>query len=345
MKGNPSQSDQIKIAYNDVAAYRPGGYQPFNISDGLVSETAATDPVFNSDMFHNTYYSLWEQDVEQRKQQISQKASDIVRSGANCLNFQNVNQCMSTCSQRDTCTGFYVDSAPGATAKTPGKCCLLLNPSVTDNRNYTQERPTTLTADANLAIDKLIRKMQESDGKLVFDFVRMDNDNSMYKTDVPREQCKTLCPKCIMGKCPADYKCTNLMADPRYNFSCLIGNNDYYDETAGRTFDSPKIPYLDAKYQLNEYAGYDRANSVPNLKVPESERYDLFDRLMPTNDELQSAFVAYDEEHIGPLTYHPRFNKSFDVLEESYNPDMLLIRGGNNVIGKYNRTVPVVRKN
>lgn len=339
-----SQSDQIKIAYNDVAAYRPGGYQPFNISDGIVSETVATDPVYNSDMFHNSYYSLWKQDVEGYKQKVTKRAEDIVKSGSNCLNFQNVNQCMSTCTKTNNCTGFYVDTKPAAGV--PGKCCMMINPSITDNRDYTKYRPSTLDDEANIAIIKLIRKMQESDGKLVFDFVRIDKDNSMYNTAVPREQCKSLCPKCILGKCPANYKCTNLMADPRYNFSCLIGNNDKYDEKTGQTFDSPNIPYLDAKYQLNEYAGYNRPDSDPNLKVPESERYYLYDRILPTNDELQSAFVAFDEQHIGPLTYHPHFNKSFDVLEESYNPDNILIRGGNNIIGgKYNRVVPTSIKN
>lgn len=340
-----SQSDQIKVAYNDVAAYRPGGYQPFNISDGLVSETIATDPVYNSDMFHNNYYSLWKQDVDDYKGKVTARAKDIISSGKNCLNFNNVNQCMSECTKTNTCTGFYVDSVPNSSTKTPGKCCMMLNPSITDNKNFTQARPSSLDDAANLAIVKLIRKFQESDGKLVFDFVRMDKDNSMYKTDVPREQCKSMCPKCILGRCPADYRCSNLLADPRYNFSCLIGNNDLYDEKTGRVFDGPNVPYLDAKYQLNEYAGYNRADSIPNLSVPESERYYLLDRVLPTNDELQSAFVAYDEEHIGPMTLHPHFDKTYDVLEQSNNPQSIEIRGGNNVIGKYNRVVPTSRKN
>jgi hypothetical protein len=75
------------------------------------------------------------------------------------------------------------------------------------------------------------------------------------------------------------------------------------------------------------------------------------DRTLPTHDELQSAFTAFDENHAGPWTFHPSFNRNFNPQLESSNPDQIGTRGGNDPIGinsfwargpyyPTNRTVP-----
>jgi len=359
IRADNSRENQAKLAYNDVAAYRPGGIHPFNISASIISQTQSESPVYNADIFDNSYYSLWESDQDKELSVITKRADDIVKTGANCIDFKNVNQCMSVCSNSPNCVGFYIDEpgVRGATGARPGKCCMMVNPPYAANRHSYDRLPNDLDTHSLRTINKLIERDRETSGKLVFDYIRTDSQNGTYKTDITREQCRNICPKCIMGRCPENYRCTNMNADPRYNFTCLITNEDRYNENKpGYQFDSPAVPYLDVKYQLNEYAGFNSNTEYPILRIPESERYYLADRILPTHDELQSAFTSYDENHVGPLTYHASFNRDFNVQQESMNPDQIGIRGGNDPIGitsnfrrgpyySTNRTVPNVKSN
>ena len=355
IRGADSRETQTKIAFNDIAAYRPGGIHPFNISASIISQNQAESPVYNADMFHNSYYSLWEADQQRELEEVTKKADEIIKTEATCLNYKNVNQCMSVCSNSPNCVGFYIDR-PG-TPGTPGKCCLMVNPPYAANRHAYDRLPNNIDTNGFRTINKLIERDRETNGKLVFDYIRTDGQNGTYKTDIPRAQCRNICPKCIMGRCPENYRCTNMTADPRYNYTCLITNEDRYDETKpGLRFDSPSVPFLDAKYQLNEYAGFDPNVEFPVLKTPESERYNLSDGVIPTYDQLQSAFTSYDENHVGPPTFRPTFNRNYNVEEQSSNPDQIAIRGGNDPIDinsefsrghnyKTNRTVPHVDSN
>ena len=330
--GQMPTETNTKVAYNDVAAYRPGGVHPFNISAKIISQTWATDPVVNADSFHNSYYDLWESDQRRESDLVGKKTEEIVRSKQNCVNFRNVNQCMSVCSGTPNCVGFYIDEPPDGIR--PGTCCMEVNPTYAANRHDYTRFPNELSMLGSRTIDKLIDRNKKTAGKLVFDYIRTDKGNGVYKADVTKQQCKNICPKCILGRCPENYRCTNLLSDPRYNHSCLIANEDRYDETKpGLQFDSPAVPYLDVKYQLNEYAAYERGNPPPILTVPETERYYLYDRILPTADELQSAFVAFDENHIGPYTFNSSFDKKYNVQLASQNLDELGTRGGNDPIG------------
>lgn len=353
--GSFSMESHNKVAYNDVAAYRPGGIHPFNISAEIVSQTLSTSPVANADMFHNNYYDLWEKEKIAEKKLVGEESDKIVNSQKNCIEFKNINQCMSVCAGTADCSGFYLDQKvtnQDGKMQVNNKCCMMVNPPYAANRHDRNRTPTETSMLASRTVNKLIRRAQDTDGKLVFDRIRNDHDGTVYKIDVPRQQCKSMCPKCILGRCPDNYRCVNLNADPRYNYSCLITNEDRYDENKkGYQFDSPDVPHLDSKYQLDEYAAYDPAITPPILSVPESERYYLFDGLIPTNDEYQSAFVEFDENHIGPNTFHPSFNKKYNVEKASTNIDEIGIRGGNDPIGitsterrgpyyKSNRVVP-----
>ncbi len=37
-----------------------------------------------------------------------------------------------------------------------------------------------------------------------------------------KKKCIELCPKCIIGRCPKNYRCADITADPRYKNSCII---------------------------------------------------------------------------------------------------------------------------
>jgi hypothetical protein len=358
IRADGSRETATKIAYNDIGAYRPGGVHPFNESGAIVSQTQAESPVYNADMFENPYYQLWEQEQNDELIRIADRENEMSKKEATCVNFKNVNQCMSVCSNSPDCVGFYVDkpASPGSTGTPiqPGKCCMLLTPPYAMNRHSYNRPPFSLDSYGLRTMSKLVKRDRETNGKLVFDYIRSDGQNGTYKVALTREQCKDICPKCIMGRCPIDYRCTNMTADPRYNEACIITNEDRYDENnPNLQFDSPYVPYLDATYQLDEYAGYDPNVEYPVLSVPETERYYLDDRILPTYDELQSAYRAFDENHVGPWTYHASFNRDYDPYLASSDVDQLGTRGGNDPIGinsqfargpyyPTNRTVPHV---
>ena len=94
-----------------------------------------------------------------------------------------------------------------------------------------------------------------------------------------------------------------MTADPRYNYSCIITNEGRYNEKAGHIFDGPEIPYLDEKYALNQYAGYDSQNREPVLIKPDNYAFNLAENIIPSREELQYDFRKFDANHVGPHTY------------------------------------------
>lgn len=354
IQADNSRETQTKLAYNDVSAYKPGGFHPYNISNAIISQNQSEDPVTNADQFHNSYYSLWDDNQKSKSALVSNRADEIVDMNATCVNFKNVNQCMSVCSASPNCKGFYIDKTG-----VENKCCMMINPLYNTNRHSYDKLPNNINTYGLRTINKEIEQDGQDgpDGKLVFEYIRKNDQNSTYKTDLTRAQCKNICPKCIMGRCPENYRCANMIADPRYNYSCMITNEDRYDENKpGQNFDSNLVPYLDDKYGLDEYAGYNPNVERQVSKVPESERYYLADGIIPTNDESQSAFTTYDEEHIGPRVSHPVFDKNYDLQKASKSVDQIGIRGGNDPVGimsnyrrgpyyPTNRTIPRVNPN
>lgn len=339
---NSPRASDTTVAFDDLAAYNPGGIRPYNISDILISQTPATDPVVNADEFYNSYYDLWDQEQKDVREQVRDKTADILDNNATCINFKNINQCMSVCSNSPNCKSFYINSLKdGRTGQGQNTCCMLIYPPYAANRHSYNGLPDNIDQFSYRTIGKLLKRDGLVEGKMVFDHVRNDGNNRTYKVDLDRKTCKTLCPKCIMGRCPDDYRCTNMTADPRYNQACLITNNDLYDERIDRTFDGPDVPYLDARYQLNEYAGYD-SNTYPLLFVPESFRYNLTDHVLPTFEDDENFFQKYDVHQVGPKTQHPVFDKSYNVKRESLNPAEVAVRGGNDPtnMSAYHRVGP-----
>lgn len=149
----------------------------------------------------------------------------------NCINFDKVNQCMTACDTNTGCNGFVVNQKNAANG---GRCCLI-------NRN---------------GQNGLLQKASQS-GLPVFQKL----ENGGYSSGVGRKQCRQICPKCINGECPGDYRCANMKFDPRTNNTCVVYNNSGYDETAGNVFDSSDVPNLNKTKGLTQYPGY---NNIVN---------------------------------------------------------------------------------
>jgi len=335
----PTFTSTIEVAYNDIGAQRrnDGRIRPFNESNILLSNAVAESSTFNADIFGNSYYQLWESDQKREAKTVRDRANEIMKTGVNCLDYKNVNQCMSVCDDMDTCNGFYIDS--------PGKCCMMVDPSYVENRNRYNKLPNNIDVYAQKTVNELIKHDNiRNKGKVIFDYVKDDKGNGAYRVDMDRSQCKSLCPKCIMGRCPKNYRCTNMTADPRYNQSCIITNEDNYDESIGKTFDGPNIPYLDEKYGLDQYAGYDMDIEEPVLSYPKDYDFDLDAGIVPTPNRLDRIYKKYDDYHIGPFTYGVDYDidereeemyltksiDNFSAKKDSESMDVIATRGGNN---------------
>lgn len=347
---DPSMSNAIVVGYNDIATQKRGNIRPFNESNIIMSNAIAESNTFNADAFGNTYYQLWESDQRREAKTVHERADEIMKTGVNCLEYKNVNQCMSVCDDMDTCQGFYIDS--------PGRCCIMVDPPYVYDRDRYNKLPNNTDVYAQKTVNEIIRREKVADaGKVIFDYVKDNNGNGVYRVNMTRQECKKLCPKCIMGRCPRGYRCTDMTADPRYNQSCIITNEDRYDETVGNTFDNPSIPYLDEKYGLDQYAGYDMNLQEPVVSFPNSDIFHLDAGIVPSRQQLDRIYKKYDDYHIGPYTYGTNYDISereeelnlsqgideynakletvvapglHSMQVESDNPDFIAIRGGND---------------
>lgn len=271
---------QNQVAANEVLASEIHSPDPsvsaWNDINSRISHAQAKNQNKN---FDNTYYMLWQSDLERQKNSIYGMANQIHDSKLNCVDFNNINQCMSVCSNTDTCSGFYVDS--------PGKCCMLVNPPYVDYRTRHNVPVDNTSEYAFRTLNNMVKQANLTDGKMIFNRTGSDGFNDRYVSNLSRNVCRTFCPKCIMGRCPKDYRCTNLMADPRYNHTCIITNEGRYDENLGNTFDNVTVPYLDDKHQLNEYAGYNNSIRRLSMKNP-SYKFNLEEGIVSTIDEIAS---------------------------------------------------------
>lgn len=222
---------------------------------------------------------------------------------------------------------------------------MMIDPPIDYDRDRYNRTPNNTYEYGQKTVNNMIR----ADGKkIIFDYVTNDNGNSAYRVDMNRKQCNKLCPKCIMGRCPEGYRCTNMTADPRYNQSCIITNEDRYNENTGDIYDADYIPHLDAIYALNQYAGYDDIDEDPVLMIPETDALTLTDEVVPSQKELRKLNKKYDRDHIGPNTFVDELNydiaqktlqknitqefEVYDAQKESDNMDVIATRGENDPV-------------
>jgi len=223
----------------------------------------------------NSYYELWNTERKLTGDYVANEAENIMQSGATCLSYDNINQCMSQCTSSDGCNGFYVSE--------PGTCCLTYNPKFDTRRTSMLDVPNSRLQDTYRSISDYIRNKQITEGKPVFEKIGGENiGDSMYRVPLDRKSCRSLCPKCVLGQCPRNYRCKDIQSDPRQNNGCIITNEDRYDETEGLTFDSDKLNFLNPQYQIQQDAGI-----IPDEYEPLSDT----DYATPGVNKLDKMFV------------------------------------------------------
>jgi len=240
-----------------------GEVAPYQINQALLLQQL--ERANGPNLYDNSYYDLWNSERRKTGDLIRKKASEIIAGQASCIPFKHVNQCMSECTSSTNCSGFYVDTP--STPESPGKCCLMYNPPFDHKRTNFLDVPNSRIQDTYQTISDFIRRQQLSEGKLVFDKVGREGGDSVYRSNLDRKDCRSMCPKCILGRCPRGYRCKDLRADPRRNYSCMITNEDRYDENEGLTFDSDRIQKLNAFFEVRQDAGIDQSQPEPREEL------------------------------------------------------------------------------
>lgn len=298
------------IAYNDLDTYKLNGIKGYN---DLQTHVDYADSKNSNKCFDNSFYKEWQIDENLDKEMAFNRVKQIANSDLHCVNYNNVNQCMSVCSNTDDCTGFYI--------KESGKCCMLTNPSLANVNK--KDRHHQLS---NNIHNNLIKHQKDSDSKIIFNKIGSDGFNDVYTTDMNKNECKKLCPKCIMGRCPTNYRCTKLMANPATDHGCIIGNEDRYDENVGHTFDGPNIPYLNDKYAINEHAGFHDLLLDPHTKKNTSERLNIHENIVPSKEDIiKSNTVEHFDQWVNR-------GECFDPEMASENAHFVAIHGGNDLL-------------
>lgn len=254
MWGSPAEPVET---FKSVSTYQT--VAPYQIDQALMLQQL--ERANGPNLYNNSYYDLWKAENKATGNLIRKKASDIISSGAACIPFQHVNQCMSECTGSTDCNGFYIDTP--STDEKPGQCCLMFKPKFEHKRTNMLDVPNSRLQDTYQTISDYIRRQKLSEGKAIFDKVGRENGDSVYRSDISRSDCRSLCPKCVLGQCPRGYRCKDIRSDPRKNYNCLITNEDRYDENEGLLFDSDKISFLNNYFANRQDAGIDPSQPEP----------------------------------------------------------------------------------
>lgn len=261
---------------------------------GIVPYDAVDSTFVSTDNFDSSYWKMWRGDVVSDYKKVVERSNEIIDNKENCIDFINVNQCMSQCQNSKDCTGFYVSQ--------PNTCCMLIDPNSQYQRTMMAAPFNNLNRDAQKLVNSLARN--SSMKYPVFNKLDTLDQNSRWTVPMNKEQCFSICPKCIYGRCPQNYKCVNVTANVQKAQNCIITNQDKYNENTGFMFDSDDVPYLNPNYQLNQYAGYDDLRRDPVTdKLMHYELIgpdvigDAFD-FAKKDDMSQIGLLANDSEYI-----------------------------------------------
>ena len=164
----------------------------------------------------------------------SERAKEFLSQRANCMPYENVNQCMSVCSNSTYCSGFYIDE--------PGTCCLQYKPKFEFKRASMLDVPNGELKGTFGKINDIIKQKAISEGKPIFE--KVGQDSSTYRSNLNKGSCKSICPLCVGGRCPKDYRCVDVIANGKRCSSnpmdqCVIENNQVYNENDGVTLNNP----------------------------------------------------------------------------------------------------------
>ena len=338
VNGERQPTSVEEVAYNDLGSYEftPGEVRPYNDIETRISEARVDNLVEINDDYDNNYYRTWLATDAKNNAKMEAHARDIYKNELECINYKKINQCMSTCADTPHCRGFVLNK--NSTPEKNGKCCMLVEPAFNYHKYSLNQVPNNDDYTGYRYLNTLLKEKAKKENMPIFTRVKDQDNNSVYNVPVTRPECKKYCPKCISGICPPDYRCVDMRADPRYNQTCLITNEDRYNELLGLTFDSDKIPYLEEKYGLDEYAGYDDLNMIRITHLPETYRLKLRNGILPNKfdpttwgrgkmaDEQISAIEKAEqdadekpEEKETKKEYDKAFIKAAKKLAEEYS--------------------------
>jgi hypothetical protein len=225
------------LGSNELAdSYVQKTIKPFNEIDERISKYSLNESL-NKD-YDNSYFDLYRKE-ELEADNLYDKESQTIKE--QCYPYKNINQCMSICSNHKLCTGFYT--------KNDGTCCPILEPDFrTDRHSYYFPPDNTLFYSFNKYNDRTLSKVNPNN---IYRYYDSENGNNSYYSEHNMNDCLKMCPKCIPGQCPVNYRCNNVRSDPTKKIGCIITNEDRYDENKNLVFDSGQVPKLDMRYAIN----------------------------------------------------------------------------------------------
>jgi hypothetical protein len=222
---NPKTSDINTIL--EPSNYNNKIYRPFNDIQQRMSMAQINNPIVTSNNYDNSFFNLWKTDFESELKTIINDAKDLGEKGNICIPFKNINQCMTKCTTGQFCTGFYLNHD-----KNPNKCCFINEPPYNYARHTYDEELKNIDFNSH---KMFVKNIKNNNKNIVFNKNGYEYDNSMYLSNISEKNCLKLCPKCKMNKCPPSYRCKNIKFNEN-DKSCVITNEDYYDENNNRLY-------------------------------------------------------------------------------------------------------------
>lgn len=230
--------DYALVARNELSNEKDiTALRPWNDVNTRTSMAQVNSPVI--DDFDNNYFNLWKSDFKAERKAIADNIKALGADGDRCTSYENINQCMSKCTDTNFCVGFYT--------KDDNVCCMMEAPARPYGRySYSDNnaKKKNIEVEANILFNEMVNKRAANK---VWRLAGYDKDGrSIYGTDGKGiKECNELCPKCVNDRCPTGYRCRNLRLESDVNWGrnnkCMITNEDRYDEDAGNTFDGPEI--------------------------------------------------------------------------------------------------------
>jgi hypothetical protein len=233
----------------DEGDFPRGEWRPFNDFNQRLSYTELASSSDINSSFDNSYFQLYGMEQEHGLKRTQKEIAELKRLGVDTYPYKNVNECFSRCSRDKSCYGVDVANK---------KCTLIRQPPF-DYERYSYNDSVN---NQPYEIYQQFNHVRKPHGT-IFYYYGTEDGNDAYGGALSPKQCLSECPKCQLGKCPKDYRCTNVRTDPKNGIECVITNKNSYDEKSDRMYDDPTIKAIpssdrintDAKYQLQNEGG------------------------------------------------------------------------------------------
>ena len=148
--GRVEPIDMKIYGIDDRNDYYDTKYRPFNDVQQRLTFAQVDSPIVNELTYDNSYFDLWKTDVLREINRDKQMA--VLLKGKNDVPYDNINQCMSFCSDKKDCQGFTVNkqfldpefaggSLPKGEFKGVKTCNLIMQPPYTSDRHNYERIP------------------------------------------------------------------------------------------------------------------------------------------------------------------------------------------------------------